>query len=76
MHIAWATTQQLIRHRAGHDGNMEAAQVFTTVLTDDGEDAPISLTRGSHAVTRGLWQQRFFEQAIGARCNLRTIQPR
>ena len=45
---------------------MEAAQVFATVLADDGEDVTIRLDRRSHAVTRILWQQRFFEQALGA----------
>lgn len=52
----------------GSEGSMEAAQVFATVLADDGDDAVVSLSRRSHAVTRVLWQQRFFEQAIGAHC--------
>ena len=45
---------------------MAAAEVYATVLADDGEESVISLNRGSHAVTRVLWQQRFFEQAMGA----------
>ena len=46
---------------------MAAAQAYATVLADDGDDDVISLNRISHAVTRVLWQQRFFEQAMGAR---------
>ncbi len=45
---------------------MAAAQVYATVLADDGDEDVITLSRGSHAVTRILWQQRFFEQAMGA----------
>ena len=41
-----------------------AAEVYATVLADDPQ--PISLSKASHAVTRVLWQQRFFTQALGA----------
>jgi hypothetical protein len=45
---------------------MLAAQVFATVLADAGERDVVTLSRASHAVARVLWQQRFFEQAVGA----------
>ena len=54
------------RRCAGHEEGMAAAQVYATVLADDGDDGAVSLGRGSHVVTRVLWQQRFFGQAMGA----------
>ena len=40
--------------------------MLATALADDDDDVAVSLDRGSHAVQRVLWHQRFFEQAIGA----------
>ena len=45
---------------------MYASQVFATVLAEDSEGDEITLSRASHAEARVLWQQRFFEQAVGA----------
>ena len=42
-----------------------AAAVYATVLAEEGGQL-ITLSKDSHAVSRILWQQRFFTQALGA----------